>query len=68
MLQIKNPWGKVEVSDEHSYKFAHLDNPDFKSKLENKLAAPVENNKDEGIFFIEFDEYKEHFDDLSISL
>lgn len=54
--------------EEQNYSLKHLQNPDFKSKLESKLATPLDSIKDDGMFFVEYDEFRKHFDDLSISL
>mmetsp|Transcript_64912 Transcript_64912/g.55084 ORF Transcript_64912/g.55084 Transcript_64912/m.55084 type:complete len:147 (+) Transcript_64912:870-1310(+) len=68
ILQVKNPWGVSNISDAHDYTLTHMKDESFKSSLNAKLSTPLSSNIDEGLFLIEYKDFQEHFEDLSISL
>jgi len=67
LLHVKNPWGDVEIKSAYSDK-SNVWTPQFKSKVESMIGYTISLNEDDGLFFIEYNEFIEHFDEITVGL
>lgn len=64
LLQVKNPWGEVELPSEYSDKSPKW-TKEFIKKVESSISVTLD-FKDDGLFFIKFDEFQKHFEDITV--
>jgi len=66
LMQVKNPWGAFEIPSKYS-DHSPMWTAGFKQKVEQSIGHTVD-FQDDGLFFIEYSEFINHFDDLTIGL